>query len=51
MITKLSRVLVRARRAAGAFNRSSSIGQRLDEARSNADFLLTVELFRLRGMG
>ncbi|MFI5593430.1 hypothetical protein ACIA5G_50855 [Amycolatopsis sp. NPDC051758] len=51
MITKFSRVLGQARRAASALNRSSTIGQRLDEARSNADYLLTIELFRLRGMG
>jgi hypothetical protein len=51
MITKFSRVLVQARRAASALNRAGGIDRRLDEARSNADYLLTIELFRLRGLG
>jgi hypothetical protein len=51
MISKISRALGRVRRSAGSLDRSSAIARRLDEARSTTDYVLTIELFRLRGLG
>jgi hypothetical protein len=48
MITKLMRTVVAAMRPVPS---ATTIAQRLDEARSQPDYLMTIELFRLRGLG
>ena len=48
MITKLVRAVSAALRPVPS---ASTVAQRIDEARSQPDYLMTIELFRLRGLG
>ncbi|MEU0791384.1 hypothetical protein ABZ342_15055 [Amycolatopsis sp. NPDC005961] len=48
MITKLVRVVSAALRPAPS---ATTVAQRIDAARSQPDYLMTIELFRLRGLG
>ncbi|MEV6872959.1 hypothetical protein [Amycolatopsis sp. NPDC051128] len=48
MITKLMRAVVTAMRPVPS---ATTVAQRIDEARSQPGYLMTIELFRLRGLG
>ena len=48
MIAKLVRAVIAAMRPASS---ATNIAQRLDAARSQSGYLMTIELFRLRGLG
>lgn len=48
MIARLVRVVSSAMRPAPS---ASTVAQRIDAARSRPEYLMTIELFRLRGLG